>query len=181
MSPTPEMKAPSNHKKTMKNIVKTLCTLTITSSALAQTSLVLVDDDFSSSAVTPSARFTFGDIDSGNWNVRANGGPAWSISGGQLINPAVVTNDDKGAYLLNTVSSADTTLGQVTVSFDYTVGAGTTLYFHSHLFSGANTASGNIARTTATAGATFAQDFVPGFPSGFNLKDGSAITGAATA
>ena len=181
MNPTSEIKTPGNHKKTMKNIAKTLCTLALTSSAVAQTSLVLIDDDFSTSAVTSGVRFTDADIDSGNWNVRSNGGPAWSIVGGQLINPAAVTNDDKGAYLLNTVSSADTTLGQVTVSFDYTVGAGTALYFHSHLFSGANTAAGNIARTSATGGATFAQDFVPGFPFGFNLKDGAAISGAASA
>ncbi|MDB4419180.1 autotransporter-associated beta strand repeat-containing protein [bacterium] len=176
-----EIKTPSNYKKTMKNIAKTLCALTLTSSAVAQTSLVLIDDDFSTSAVTSGARFKDTDTNTGNWNVRSNGGPAWSISDGQLINPAAVTNDDKGAYLLNTVSSADTTLSQVTMTFDYTVGEGTTLYFHSHLFSGANTATGNVARTTAIGGATFAQDFVPGFPSGFNLKDGAAISGAANA
>ena len=157
----------------------TVSSFAIVGSALAQETLVA--DDFSTSAVTSGARFKDTDIDTGNWNVRANSGPAWSVSGGQLINPAVSTDDDKGAHLLNTVSSADTTLTQVTVSFDYTVGEGSTLFFHSHLLTGTNTVTGNMARTTATAGATFAQDFVPDFPSGFNLKNGASISGAASA
>lgn len=175
-------KTPSKpNEKTMKHLIKTACTLAIAGSAAAQTSVALIDEDFSASAVTSGSRFQSGDIDTGNWEVRSTDGPAWSISSSQLINPALVTDDDQGAHLLNTVSSTDTTLTQVSVSFDYTVGEGSTLFFHSHLFSGANTVSGNMARTTATGGATFAQDFVPDFPAGFNLKDGASISGAATA
>ena len=154
--------------------------ITLASAVSSQAALTLVSDDFGSSSITSGARFTSNDIDTGNWDVRANAGPAWSVSGGQLINPALVTDDDKGAHLLNTVSSTDTTLTQVAVSFDYTVGIGSILFLHSHLLTGTNTVTGNMARTTATAGATFAQDFVPDFPTGVNLKDGAAITGAAS-
>ena len=76
----------------MTHTIKTLCSLAVVGSAAAQTSEVLVGDDFSLSVVTAGARFTDTDIDSGNWVVRGDAnnadGPAWEVVDEQLTNPA---------------------------------------------------------------------------------------------
>lgn len=158
----------------MKNIGKTACTLALMGGAVSQASVVLIDDDFSTSAIDSSSRFQSADIDSGDWNERT--AATWDITSGELVNTGTV---DHGAFLLNTVSSLDTSLTQVTVSFDYTVGAGSTLYFHSALYTGPNITTGNMSRTTRTGGAYFATgtDFNANFTSALNLKNGADVTG----
>ncbi|MEJ6567351.1 MAG: PEP-CTERM sorting domain-containing protein [Akkermansiaceae bacterium] len=166
----------------MKNIFYIPCTLTVMGSAVSQASVTLIDDDFTSGAVTQASRFSAGKIDSGEWIKRD---AAWAVSGGELTNPALDangTNDDRGAFVLNSLGIADTTLTEVTVSFDYTVGAGSTLYFHSTLFTeGAAAPAGNISRLTRTGGAfyTTGTDFNSFFGSALNLKDGTTNTGSA--
>ncbi|MEJ6567352.1 MAG: sulfatase-like hydrolase/transferase [Akkermansiaceae bacterium] len=140
----------------------------------------LIEDDFTSSSVSTGSRFVSGDINSGDWVKRSTDGPAWAVSGGQLTNPATTTNDDKGAFLINAVNITDPSLTQVEVSFDYTVGAGSTLFFHSILFTGGTTTSGNISRISEAGGnfyATTANDFNPNFTSALNLKDGALAAG----
>ena len=64
----------------------------------------LIEDDFSASAVSTGSRFQSGDINSGDWVKRSTDGPAWTVSGEQLTNPATTTNDDKGAFLMTEVN-----------------------------------------------------------------------------
>lgn len=142
----------------------------------------LIEDDFSASAVSTGSRFVSGDINSGDWVKRSTDGPAWAVSGGQLTNPATTTNDDQGAFLLNALNINDPSFTGINVSFDYTVGAGSTLYFHSALFTGGTTTSGNLSRITRTGGGYFASgtiDFNPNFGAALNLRDGAVATGSA--
>ena len=92
------------------------------------------------------------------------------------------TNDEQGAFLLNSLSSTDTSLTQVTVSFDYTVAEGTTLYFHSALYTGGIiTTENSLSRITDRGGEYFAagnSDFNMNFSSALNLKNGSTATGS---
>ncbi|QDT13064.1 PEP-CTERM sorting domain-containing protein [Planctomycetes bacterium K23_9] len=147
----------------------------------ANADLVLMMDDFSANTVEQSTRFNNGDIDSGNW-IKRNAD--WSVTGGALVNPGNDADDERGAHLINSVTSTDTSLTQIKVSFDYSVGAGTTLYFSSSLFTGDPAAAGLNARVTQTNGAWFASDFnnesgsFGGFVgSDYNLNDGSNPSG----
>lgn len=155
---------------------------TTPTSNLDSAETALIEDDFTSSGVSTGNRFVSGDINSGDWVKRSTDGPAWAVSGGQLTNPATTTNDDKGAFLMNAVNITDPSFTHVMVSFDYTVGAGSTLYFHSALYTGGTTTSGNMSRITQTGGGYFAvggNDFNPNFGSALNLKDGEIATGSA--
>jgi hypothetical protein len=117
--------------------MKKIHTLTIIASLMAvaaQAAVTLIDDDFSSSTAVADTRFNKGDIDTDSW--RGNGD--WSISGGALTSAGTA---GQSTHLINSVSSTDTSLTQVTLSFDYSVGAGTTLYFYSTLFTGEADAS----------------------------------------
>ena len=112
--------------------MKKIHTLTIIASLMAvaaQAAVTLIDDNFSSSTAVSDSRFNKGDIDTDSW--RGNAG--WSVSGGALTNAATAGG---ATHLINSVSSADTSLTQVTLSFNYSVGAGSTLYFYSTLFTG---------------------------------------------
>ncbi|MDB4408541.1 sulfatase-like hydrolase/transferase [Akkermansiaceae bacterium] len=142
----------------------------------------LIEDDFTESAVSTGSRFVSDDISSGDWVTRSTSGPAWAVSGGQLTNPATTTLDEQGTFLLNSVNISDPSFTQVMVSFDYDVGAGSTLFFHSTLFTGGTTTSGNMSRISQTGGGYFAvggNDFNPNFGSALNLKDGAVATGSA--
>ncbi|MGJ8645116.1 MAG: beta strand repeat-containing protein [Luteolibacter sp.] len=167
----------------MKNkallLATTAASLATLGSAVAQTSVVLIDDDFSSSSIITGGRFQTQNIDSGNWKGRNDA--TWALGSGALTNPGVTATDsDQPTHLVNTVSSADTTLTAVTVSFDYTVGTGSTLYFFSHLLTGSLDGTGNLMRMTATGGDTYAGDLITStasqtFYNGpmFNVKDGT--------
>jgi len=161
----------------MKKIIFTIGAILLMT-GLAQADLVLINDDFSSNTVATNNRFRGDHIDSGDWNVRLTDGPGWIVSGGALSNPAATTNDDKGLHLLNSIATADT-FEFVTVAFDYTVGAGTTLYFSSSLFTGASAQTGNsiIAQNNSTGGVWQGTQFNDNFDLEFNLKDGSIPVG----
>jgi hypothetical protein len=135
----------------------------------------LINDDFSSSTAVIDSRFNKGEIDTDTW--RGNG--AWSVSGEALTTAATA---GQSTHLINSVSSTDTSLTKVTLSFDYSVGAGSTLYFYSTLFTGEAAAS-MAARTSKVDGTYWANDFSQGWSSfiGFsgpeyNLGGGSTTT-----
>ena len=158
--------------------MKKIHTITIIASLMAvaaQAAVTLIDDDFSSNTAVVDTRFNKGDIDTDSWR----GDSDWTVSGGALTNAATAGGS---THLINSVSSTDTSLTQVTLSFDYSVGAGTTLYFYSTLFTG-EAATSMAARTSKTDGTFWANDFASGWSSftGFsgpeyNLSGGSTTT-----
>ena len=142
---------------------------------------ITVNYAFSTSGVKNTSRFRPEDIDSGNWVTRD---AAWSTASNTLSNPGLVTDDDKGAHQLNSLDISDTSLTEITVSFDYSVGVGSTLYFYSSLFTGELTNDFLLARLTKTGGTWYANDFNADITSfggfsgpDYNLKDGSTPSG----
>jgi hypothetical protein len=134
--------------------MKKIHTITIIASLMAvaaQAAITLIDDDFSSSTAVADTRFNKGDIDTDSWR----GNSDWSVSGGALTSAATAGGS---THLINSVSSTDTSLNEVTLSFDYSVGAGSTLYFYSTLFTG-EAATSMAARTGLTDGTYWANDF----------------------
>ncbi len=137
----------------MKTKITSLVTAGILGTSLASQAVVaLIDDDFSSSTAVVDTRFNKGDIDTDTWRAASD---LWTVSGGALTNAATAGGS---THLINSVSSTDTSLTQVTLSFDYSVGAGTTLYFYSTLFTG-EAATSMAARTSKTDGTFWANDF----------------------
>ena len=138
----------------MKTKITSLITAGILGTSLASqaavTALTLIDDDFSSSTAENS-RFNKPDIDTDTWV----GSGGWSVSGGALTSAATT---GQSTHLINSVSSTATYLDKVTLSFDYSVGAGSTLYFYSTLFTGEAAASMD-ARNSKTDGTYWANDF----------------------
>ena len=162
--------------------MKKIHTLTIMASLMAvaaQAAVTLIDDDFSSST-TSEERFNKADINTDKWI----GGAGWSVSGGALTSAATAGS---ATHLINSVSSTDTSLTEVTLSFDYSVGEGSTLYFYSTLFTGE--AGANMdGRVSKTDGTYFANDFANGWSgrigfSGpeYNLKAGGSVSTSSTA
>lgn len=144
-------------------------------SLASQAAITLIDDDFSSITAVEDTRFNKGDIDTDSWR----GSSDWSVSGGALTSAATAGGS---THLINSVSSTDTSLNEVTLSFDYSVGAGSTLYFYSTLFTG-EAANTMAARTSKIDGTYWANDFSQGWSSfsGFsgpeyNLSGGSTTT-----
>ena len=135
----------------MKTKITSLILAEILGTSLAsQAAVTLIDDDFSSSTAENS-RFNKPDIDTDTWV----GSGGWSVSGGALTSAATT---GQSTHLINSVSSTATYLDKVTLSFDYSVGAGSTLYFYSTLFTG-EADSSMAARTSKTDGTYWANDF----------------------
>ncbi len=161
--------------------MKKIHTLTIIASLMAvtaQAEVTLIDDDFSTSTAGVG-RFDAADIDADKWE----GSSGWSVTGGALTNAATAGG---ATHLVNSVDSTDTSLTQVTVSFDYSVAAGSTLYFYSTLFTGESTTLS--ARNSKTDGTYWANDFAFGWSANagfsgpeYNLKDGTAANTSDTA
>lgn len=143
------------------HLTKTLTATIITSwlAVATQAAVNLIDDDFSSDNAVLDTRFNKGEIDTNTW--RGQGG--WSASSGELASPGTAAGS---THLINSVSSTDTSLTAVTLSFDYSVGAGSTLYFYSTLFTGEADAT-MAGRTSKLDGTYWANDFAFGW-SGFN-------------
>ena len=134
---------------------------------------VLINDDFSSST-TDEGRFNTPDIDTDTWI----GSAGWSVSGGELTHAATT---GQSTHLINSVSSTDTSLTKVTLSFDYSVGAGSTLYFYSTLFTGEPGANMD-GRTSKTDGTYWANDFANGWDGriGFSGPEYNLVGGSTT-
>ena len=108
----------------MKTKITSLITVGILGTSLAsQAAVTLIDDDFSSSTVVADSRINKADIDTDSWR----GNSDWSVSGGALTSAAATGGS---THLINSVSSTATYLDKVTLSFYYSVGAGSTLYFY---------------------------------------------------
>ena len=162
--------------------MKKIHTLTIIASLMAvaaQAAVTIIDDDFSSGTAVSDSRYRKADINSGDWL----GNGDWSVTGEALTSAAI---GGSATHLINSVSSTDTSLTQVTLSFDYSVGAGSTLYFYSTLFTG-EASSTMQARTGVTDGTYRANDFSQGWSANvgfsgpeYNLGGGST-TSSSTA
>ena len=142
---------------------------------------IIVSYAFKSSGVTNASRYEPQHINTGNWIKRD---AAWSMTGDSLVNPGLVSNDEKGAHLLNSIDISDTSLTKITVSFDYSVGSGSTLHFYTSLFTGELTDDYLFARLSKTGGNWYASDVNTDVSSfgGFsgpeyNLLDGSSPSG----
>ncbi|MDF1754451.1 MAG: tandem-95 repeat protein [Verrucomicrobiales bacterium] len=120
----------------------------------------LLTDNFSTGAVQTSSRITTANADSGSWHAFSSAS-LWEIdtSGGTLSNPGTgegTSNTDERvneglvAQVL-TVDSLDPNLNLITVSFDYEIGAGSTVYFHSHLLKEDGTPTNNQLFNTGVA------------------------------
>lgn len=164
-------------KRIQNKMMTILVALTVTWVATAQASLVLVHDEFSSDSVKQvSYRYYDEYVNNGKWIKRDSN---WSVVDGVLTNPALSATDDRGAHLINSVTTSDTSLTRVKVSFDYTVGEGSTLYLYTSLFTGALQTSLQ-ARITQQGGNTYLTDFNEtttwgGFPGPeYNLKNGNS-------
>lgn len=109
-----------------------MCTLAITSSAVAQTSLI--DEDFASATLSTNARIR---TDQSDGTFYTDNSPAsdWSITGApgfeHISNAATTTGGATESPLSQVVatSALATNLNSITLSFDYTVGATATLKF----------------------------------------------------
>ena len=168
----------------MNKHLNLICAMTIAGSAVTQASVILIEDDFTTSVVVGDSRFDSDQINTGNWVQRQNSNNN-STDGSWLVSTGALTNDgtaDQGAFLLNSVSSSDASLTEFVVSFDYTLGAGSTLYFHSALYTGGTSTTGSLSRISRNGGRYFAnqisnQDFNGNFSSAFNLLNGNTPTG----
>jgi len=153
----------------MKTKITSLITAGILGTSLASqgaiSALTLIDDDFSSSTFSVE-RFNDEDIDTDKWT----GNGDWSISGGALTSAGTTGNS---THLINSVSSTATYLDKVTLSFNYSVGAGSTLYFYSTLFTGEPGATMD-ARNSKTDGTYWANDFNTQWGSSPNFRVGFA-------
>ena len=119
----------------MKNLITTLCTLAIVGSADAQTSVSLIDDDFSSGTLSGNSRVR-SDQANGNFFVFNNFSDDlvsdWTISGGVLSNEGTAMGDAQTEGAVSQVietSGFSTDLTSLTLSFDYEVGATARLRF----------------------------------------------------
>ncbi|MDF7806327.1 putative glycoside hydrolase [Pontiellaceae bacterium B12219] len=90
---------------------------------------VLIDDDFSSSAIVVNSRFWSDQVDDG-WNKFSTSD--WSLSNGLLTNPGTEAGIPSEGAIGQFVSTAgiDERNTKLRISFDYDVGTGSTLYFH---------------------------------------------------
>lgn len=156
------------------SIIKTsILGFALASSFPALHALDLIVDDFSSGSFSSGTKFTNTDI--GGWHKRDSNGPDWAITGGvsgALTNSGTVANDEKPAFSMEAVSGGDSSLTQINVSFDYSVAAGSTLFFHAALMKGT---IGTLNAGVSNSDGTYAGDqYIAGFSgSGVNLKDGS--------
>ncbi|MEJ6570750.1 MAG: PEP-CTERM sorting domain-containing protein [Akkermansiaceae bacterium] len=118
---------PSNNKNLTLTIASILLG-SVVSPCLG--SLSIIDDGFGSGSIADAARFTESRADRGYYK---DGNSNWGITGGVLANPgngATAQNRENPVGKVVSISTAETNLTQVVVSFDYTVGAGATLFFH---------------------------------------------------
>jgi hypothetical protein len=112
----------------MKTILHTGCTLAIIGSALAQTSVSLIDADFTSGTISNNARIR---TNQDNGNFWKNADSEWAITEGVMSNAATSTTSVTEGALSQVIetSTLATDLTSLTLSFDYEVGATATLKF----------------------------------------------------
>jgi hypothetical protein len=143
---------------------------------------VIIDDNFSSGSFSTDTRIRYNQIDAGWYKFSGTPGTSdWAISGGVLTNPGTTAGmpSEGSASRLVSTSGFSTDNTQITVSFDYTVGTGSTLYFHltGWTQNGTPDANEDLANSSALNGAiqnNGETDF-----GDMNIIDGTDATGAA--
>ncbi|MDF7808202.1 hypothetical protein P4E94_12185 [Pontiellaceae bacterium B12219] len=127
--------------------------LSVTASAVSYADVVLFEDDFSASTITDNKRISRNDAGYG-WQKNTNS--LWTASEGNLANAGTTAEvPSEGAVgQVISVTTTDTSLTKIQVSFDYAVGTGSTLYFHLHGYTenGAPAANEPLANTGAQNG-----------------------------
>eukprot|EP00903_Cladosiphon_okamuranus_P003642 g3640.t1 len=176
-------------KKTITLLTIPLATVSLNEARAAAT--VLYTNDFSTGSTSSSVRLYENSTD-GTWytdGTTNSGEPSlWQISGGTLNNPATYDasardkpNEGLAAMGIS-VTTTDTSLTSVTLSFNYSIGTGTTLYFHAvglqNLATKANT-NPQIFNTQAINGSTQDGQREDNYTD-ISLFDGSDPSGAAT-
>lgn len=113
----------------MKVIKTVLAPCLILALAASSFAVDIIDDDFSSGTISHNLRFRISQADAG-WYQDANS--LWNITNGVLTNPGTAPGIPAEGPVGQSVLTAGLAEGldEVTVSFDYSVGAGSTLYFH---------------------------------------------------
>ena len=137
----------------MKNNVKisSILLLTLASAQLSAATVTIYENDFESGTVASDARFSADDAGGG---LRAFNNSLSTIAGGVLSNPGTETNNlGEGAVGL-VIGSTLTTENLITISFDYTVGAGSELFFHAQALTvnGTPAANEQLANTASLSG-----------------------------
>ncbi|CAA6676245.1 MULTISPECIES: PEP-CTERM sorting domain-containing protein [unclassified Lentimonas] len=165
----------------MKKNIPTCIMFAAASLALVQVSnaaAVLIDDDFSSSNVTSGIRYYEADV--GDWVSRYDN---WNTTGTDAARALTADlsqgNNETPVELLFSVSESDTSLTEISISFDYTVPDDATLYFYVAGYEGPLT-SGLQSRLTGTNGSyltTSADDFNGHLGTGYLLGTGGTPTG----
>lgn len=138
---------------------------------------MIISDDFSSNTISNDARLR---VNSGpNW-VKSSTSD-WSVDGinDEATNPGTGT-ESQGALLrvFDVGAAALPDYNELTFTFDYTVGTGSTLYFHANgLFDGTLVGSTQLHNTGTSNGSIQSQydnGGTGGDYTGINLKDGAA-------
>jgi hypothetical protein len=172
-----------------------LTALTLLFAGLNSQAVVLLEDDFSSGSITPTARAYESQIDSG-W-VKAQGysdvvASAWAIGDGVVSNASTVAAT---GYKLSTAAESPLTQvfsntansdSHLRFSVDYSVASGDTLYVHLWGYTGVVvTASGWVSNMEGGANGNVSNDEGSSGSglNAFNLKDGATtgFGGAGTA
>lgn len=111
-----------------KRLVYTTTTAALVFTPFLATAATLITDDFSSGSVADHTRFRPNQLN--EWGANS----LWAIGGGTLSNPGttagVASEGAVGQLTRVSDTTTDTSLSEITVSFDYTVGTGSTLFFH---------------------------------------------------
>ncbi|CAA6676241.1 MULTISPECIES: PEP-CTERM sorting domain-containing protein [unclassified Lentimonas] len=170
----------------MKKILPTGLIFTVASLALVQASnaaAVLIDEDFSTISVTSSSRYSDGNV--GDWVSRYSN---WSTAGTGAARALTADlsqgNNETPVELLFAVSESDTSLTEISISFDYTVPADATLFFYVAGYEGPLTTglSGRLTGTDGEYQLGGSDDFDGHLGAGYTLLGGATPTGlAATA
>lgn len=141
--------------------------------AISSNADVIIVDDFTSTSTHNETRLRHDDAGTG-WIKNASSD--WAISGGTLSNAGTVTNAISSESAVGQVVDASGLAGdQVVISFDYTVDAGSTLYFAlmGYKTNGSPAGNGEILANTGTLNANIQGDKGEADFGDINLIDGT--------
>ena len=150
----------------------------------AEASVVLLQDDFTSSSVTTdSSRLYESDLD-GGWNgASTGGGSAWQVTGGIMQNASISGSGNYPTYmpaegaigqLFSTGGKGLSDEDKIQVSFDYSVSSGDVLYVQFWGYTGTIGTSDRVGNTESRYGMGNEESFTS--LDAFNMLDG-ATTG----
>jgi len=139
---------------------------------------LLISDDFSTTTIANENRLRIGDA-SDDWV--KNSDSLWAISGGTLNNPGTTAGlAAEGAVLkLFEVGTQPVNFTTLTFSFDYTVGTGSTLYFHAiGLHSGTTLGANTQLHNTGVQNGTIQSQYNNGTTNAGDFTGVNLFTGA---